>query len=94
MPKTTLGRWSVGLIVAMPVLFFIGRLLLNLLYKSVPAGNTILEDIAERPALALTMLSGMVSGISGCLSITTITTRSVALKVLILSSMTCGREYR
>ena len=63
-PKTTLGRWSVGLIVAMPVLFFIGQSLLNLLYKSVPAGNTILEDIAERPALALTMLAGMVSGIS------------------------------
>ena len=63
-PKTTLGRWSVGLIVAMPVLFFIGRSLLNLLYKSVPGGNTILEDIAKRPALALTMLTGMVSGIS------------------------------
>ena len=63
-PKTTLGKWSVGLIVAMPVSFFIGRSLLNLLYKSVPAGNTILEDIVERPALALTMLTGMVSGIS------------------------------
>jgi hypothetical protein len=63
MPKTILGRWSVGLIVAMPVFFFIGRALLNLLYKSVPAGNTILEDIVERPALALTMLTGMVSGI-------------------------------
>ena len=47
----------------MPVLLFIGQSLLNLLYKSVPAGNTILEDIAERPALALTMLAGMVSGI-------------------------------
>ena len=63
-PKTTLGRWSVRLIVAMPVLFFIGQSLLNLLYKSVPAGSTILKDIAERPALALTMLTGMVSGIS------------------------------
>ena len=33
-------------------------------YKSVPAGSTILKDIAIRPALALTMLTGMVSGIS------------------------------
>lgn len=36
----------------------------SLLYASVPAGNTILEDIAGRPALALTMLAGMLSGIS------------------------------
>ncbi len=63
-PKTTLGRWSLGLIVAMPVLFFIGMSFTILLYKSVPAGGTILKDIAVRPALALTMLSGMVSGIS------------------------------
>ena len=33
-------------------------------YKSVPAGGTILKDITVRPALALTMLAGMVSGIS------------------------------
>jgi len=64
MPKTTLGKWSLGLIAAMPVLFFIGPALSNLLYKSVPAGNTILEDIAGRPVLALMMLAGMVSGIS------------------------------
>jgi len=63
-PKTTLGRWSVGLIIATPVLFFIGQSLLNLLYESVPAGNTILEDIVGRPALALSMLAGMISGIS------------------------------
>jgi hypothetical protein len=64
MPKTALGRWSLGLIAAMPVMFFIGASFTNLLYKSVPAGNTILEDIAGRPALALAMLVGMVSGIS------------------------------
>ena len=52
------------MIVAMPVLFFIGMSFTILLYKSVPAGGTILKDIAVRPALALTMLSGMVSGIS------------------------------
>lgn len=64
MPKTTLGKWSVGLIVAMPLLFIIGTSFTNSLYKSVPAGGTILEDIAMRPALAFAMLVGMVAGIS------------------------------
>jgi hypothetical protein len=63
-PKTKLGKWSVGLIVAMPILFIIGASFTNSLYKIVPAGGTILADIAARPALALTMLAGMVSGIS------------------------------
>jgi hypothetical protein len=64
MPKTTLGKWSVGLIFAMPLLFIIGMSFTKSLYKSVPAGGTILADIAARPALALTMLAGMVAGIS------------------------------
>ena len=63
-PKTTLGKWSVGLIIAMPVLFVLGSSLANSLYKSVPAGGTIFADIAARPALALTMLTGMAAGIS------------------------------
>lgn len=62
-PKTKLGWWSLGLAVAMPVLFSIGISVTDLLYKSVPAGGTILKDIIVRPALALTMLAGMVSGI-------------------------------
>lgn len=64
LPKTSLGRWSVGLIITMPVLFVIGMSFTNLLYESVSAGDTIFEDIVERPALALTMLTGMISGIS------------------------------
>ena len=64
LPKITLGWWSLGLVVAMPVLFFIGMSFTNLLYESIPAGGTILKDIVARPALALTMLAGMVSGIS------------------------------
>jgi hypothetical protein len=64
LPKKHLGWWSLWLIVAMPVLFFIGMSFTNLLYKSVPAGGTILRDIAVRPALALTMLAGMASGAS------------------------------
>ena len=62
-PKTTLGKWSLGLIVAMPILFVIGSSLTDSLYRSVPAGGTIPADIAARPALALTMLAGMVAGI-------------------------------
>lgn len=64
MPKTILGRWSLGLIVAMPILFFVGASLTNSMYASVPAGNSILEDISGRPALAFTMLTGTISGVS------------------------------
>ena len=63
-PKTMLGKWSVGLIVTMPFLFFIGTSFTNSLYKLIPAGETILADIVARPALALTMLSSMGAGIS------------------------------
>jgi len=62
-PDTRLGKWSIGLIVAMPILFFIGTSFTNTLYASVPAGNSIPGDIVARPALALTMLAGMASGI-------------------------------
>lgn len=62
-PKTKLGKWSLGLIIAMPILFFFGSSLTNSLYKSVPSGSTIIKDIVGRPALALTMLAGMAVGI-------------------------------
>lgn len=64
MPKTTLGKWSLGLIIVMPILFVIGSSFSNTLYESVPAGGSILADIADRPALALTMLAGMAAGVS------------------------------
>ena len=64
LPKTIAGRWSVALIVLMPVLFFSGSSFTNSIYKSVPAGDTILADIGARPVLALTMLSGMAAGIA------------------------------
>ena len=63
-PKTILGKWSIGLIIVMPILFIIGSSFTDLLYKSVPAGETIWADIAARPALALTMLAGMGAGIA------------------------------
>jgi hypothetical protein len=47
-----------------PVFFVIGSSFRYTFYESIPAGNTILEDISRRPALALTMLAGMISGIS------------------------------
>jgi len=64
LPKTILGKWSVVLIIVMPILFVIGTSLTNTLYESIPADGTILSDIAARPALALTMLTGMAAGIS------------------------------
>ncbi len=64
MPKTILGKWSVGLILAMFALFIIGFALTDTLYESVPAGGTILEDIVSRPALAISMLVGFGSGFS------------------------------
>jgi hypothetical protein len=64
LPKTKLGWWSIGLIAGMLLLFIIGTSLVDLLYDSIPAGDTILEDISARPALALSMLSGMAAGIS------------------------------
>jgi hypothetical protein len=64
MPRTALGKWSVGLILAMPVLFVIGKLFMSSLYESVPSGETIPADIVARPALALSMLAGMAAGVS------------------------------
>jgi Na+/phosphate symporter len=64
MPKTKLGWWSLGLIIAMPILFWTGMSLTDTLYQGVSAGGTIPKDIAARPALALTMLAGMGTGIS------------------------------
>ena len=62
-PATKQGKWSIGLIVTMFILFFIGTSFTNTLYASVPSGGTILKDITARPALALTMLVGMAAGI-------------------------------
>ena len=64
MAKSALGKWSIWLIIAMPILFFIGSSFRDSLYASVPSGETILADIATRPALALTMLAGMAAGIA------------------------------
>ena len=60
--KTQLGKWSIGLIIAVPILFVIGMLMVKA-YEGVPAGETILADIIGRPGVALPMLAGFASGI-------------------------------
>lgn len=67
-PKTALGWWSVGLIVTMPILFFLGNSFTDTFYSSVSAGNTIPADLSTRPALALTMLTGMAAGIAALIT--------------------------
>lgn len=63
-PSTLLGRWSVGLIILMPIFFVIGLALAQTFYGSVPSGETILIDLSSRPFLALSMLVGMATGIT------------------------------
>lgn len=63
MPETFLGKWSVALVVAMPIFFYIGMSFVDF-YESVPAGKTIPHDIMVRPGVALPMLTGFVSGIT------------------------------
>ena len=62
-PKSNSGKWSLGLIIIMPILFYLGKSFVNF-YETVPAGKTIPEDIISRPGVALTMLAGFISGIS------------------------------
>ncbi|MCL5094320.1 MAG: hypothetical protein M1355_04280 [Patescibacteria group bacterium] len=62
-PKTKSGKWSVGLILAMPILFFTGGFLANTLYKEV-AADSIIGDLTGRPLLSLSMLAGIASGVS------------------------------
>ena len=63
LPKTILGKWSVVLIIIMPILFYIGTSSVSF-YESVPARKTIPEDIVARPGVALPMLAGFISGIA------------------------------
>jgi hypothetical protein len=63
LPKTILGKWSIALIVAMPIFFYIGMSFVGF-YESVPAGKTISHDIVVRPGVALPMLTGFVCGIA------------------------------
>jgi len=83
-PRTILGRWSVGLIIAMPVFFYIGFSFVSF-YESISAGKTIPQDIIVRPGVALPMLAGMVSGISAFITglVSTIRKKERALLVYV-----------
>ncbi len=63
LPKSILGKWSVALIIAVPVLFYAGMSFVDF-YKSIPAGETILRDVVARPGIALPMLTGFICGIA------------------------------
>ncbi len=89
-PKTILGKFSLGLIIAVPILFFIGASFTNTLYKSVPAGNSISEDIVGRPALALTMLAGTVSGVLAFVTGLVVVTRQKERAPLVYVAITIG----
>jgi len=61
-PKSYLGKLSIGLIIMVPILFYIGMSFVSF-YESVPAGKTIPHDIIARPGVALSMLAGFFFGI-------------------------------
>jgi len=90
-PKIKLGRWSVKLIVLMPLLFYVGFFLARGVYQAIPAGRTIPEDVLRRPLLSLTMLVGMASGVGafilGFVAITTRKDRSICVYVSTLLGM-------
>ena len=92
-PVSQLGKWSVGLIAAMPLIFIIGISFAHPLYESVPTGDNILLDITKRPILALTMLTGMISGIMGFITGLTAIIRKKEKAVLVYISSLIGALF-
>ena len=68
LPQTSLGKFSVGLALAMPVMLAVGTALLARLYPNVPAGDSIAADIVARPGLAIPMLLGMAAGLAALIT--------------------------
>ncbi len=72
LPKTKLGKLSVILMLTFFVFFFLGFVSTNL-YRGVPAGNSILADVKNRPFLAifiiLSLFSAVVSMIIGIIAV-------------------------
>ena len=62
LPKTRAGKWSLGLIIAMPCLIFAGSVLVQL-YPNVPPAGTIQADLISRPGVGIPALAGMASGL-------------------------------
>ena len=88
-PQSKLGKWSVGLIVIMPILFYIGMSFVSF-YESIPAGKTIQHDIVDRPGVALPMLVGFVSGIASFFCGIIGITRKKDYSVLVFTSTMIG----
>ncbi len=90
LPGTRLGALSVILIVTMPILILVGSVVRSTVYDSVPAGDSILDDIATRPGVAVTMLlalgCGLAAGVVGVLSIV----RHAERSLLALLSVACS----
>ena len=63
MPKTLLGKWSVGLIIAFFVLFVLGNYVVSVQGPRDTRGQTILDGILSNPLLALRMLGGGIAAI-------------------------------
>ena len=64
MAKTNMGKWSIGLILGMPLLFILGTTLSSTVYDSVSSGETIWADISGRPGVSIPMLTGFACGIA------------------------------
>ena len=62
-PKTKSGFLSVVLIPIMLFLFWIGFFSARNIYVGQPSGKTIAMDITQRPAVAIPMLAGFISGV-------------------------------
>jgi len=88
-PKTFLGKWSVALIVAMPIFFYIGMSFVDF-YESVSAGKTIPHDIIIRPGVALPMLAEFVCGMAAFFTGIIGIIRRKDYSVLIFISTTMG----
>jgi hypothetical protein len=89
LPQNVLGKWSVALVIAMPVFFFIGMSFVDF-YESVSSGKTILQDIMLRPGVALAMLSGFASGITALFTGAFSILKKKERSVLVFISTTIG----
>lgn len=66
LPKTSPGKWSLGMVVVMFLLLFaVGPFFANRVYKGVAAGETIPVDFITRPGLAISMSAGFAAGLAG-----------------------------
>lgn len=63
-PKTKLGAWAVGLVAMWPIFTILGMVVMNNLYFGVEAGNGLIDDLRVRPFFAVTMLVGILLGVT------------------------------